>query len=259
MKPVSLSPDVAAIAAMLVAKRPLVHNITNFVVMNFTANALLAIGASPAMVHAAEEVEEFVAISQALVINIGTLDGAFVNSMELAAATAVRTGVPWVLDPVGVGATAYRNRVAARLAGLGPSIIRGNAGEIIALAGASGAHMKGVDSLVASDNAVEAAAALAARTGAVVAVTGATDYVVAPAGIRTVTGGHAISQMVTGTGCMTTAIVGACLAVASPIAAAEAGLTLMKRAAERAALRSNEPGSYAVGLIDSLHALAHGR
>jgi hydroxyethylthiazole kinase len=249
----------ASVSAKIVAARPLVHNITNFVVMNFTANALLAVGASPAMVHAEEEVEEFVALAQALVVNIGTLDAPFIRSMELAAAKAQSSNIPWVLDPVGVGATSLRNCTAARLADLGPSVIRGNAGEIIALAGLSGAQVRGVDSLAASDDAIAAAHMLSQRSGAVVAVTGATDYVVAPSGVTAIPGGHVMSQMVTGTGCATSAIVGACLAVAAPDHAAIAALQMMKLAAERAAARADAPGSFAVALIDGLHAVAHAR
>jgi hydroxyethylthiazole kinase len=237
---------------LLRAKKPLVHNITNFVVMNWTANILLAAGASPAMVHAHEEVEDFVSFSNALVINIGTLDPFFVKSMELATKRAIEKSIPWVLDPVGVGATAYRNTIATKLLKHKPSVIRGNASEIIALAGASGSRTKGVDSTAASDEAIEAAKALSKSSGAVVAVTGATDYIVSNDGIIAIKGGHPISQDVTGTGCATTALVGACLAVAPPFEAAAAALTLMKAAAKAAAKKANGPGSFAVRLLDSL-------
>jgi hydroxyethylthiazole kinase len=243
------------LAAKLRAERPLIHNITNFVVMNLTANALLAIGASPAMVHAVEEVADFVPLSRALVLNIGTLDAPFVAGMDLAVKAARQCGVPWLLDPVGAGATPYRTRIATALAAQGPAIIRGNAGEIIALAGASDALTKGVDSLAHSEAALDAARDLAAQTGAVIAVTGATDYVVSADGVLAVPGGHAMSQSVTGTGCATSAIIGAYLTVALPREAAYAGLTLMKRAAEHAAQHSTRPGRFAVALIDALHEL----
>lgn len=246
----------SSVAAKLRAERPLVHNITNFVVMNPTANALLAIGASPAMAHAVEEVADFTPHARALVVNIGTLDSPFVAGMHLAVKTANRHGVPWLLDPVGAGATPYRTRVATELAAQGPAIIRGNAGEIIALAGASGALTKGVDSLAQSEAALEAARDLAARSGALVAVTGAVDYVVSTYETLAVPGGHLMSQSVTGTGCMTSAIIGACLAVAPPREAALAGLSFMKCAAEIAADQSAGPGRFAVALIDALHHLA---
>jgi hydroxyethylthiazole kinase len=231
---------------------PLVHNITNSVVTNWTANVLLAVGASPAMVHAPEEVEEFVSISRALVINIGTLDEVFLSGMRLAAAKAQQRSVPWVLDPVGVGATAYRRAAVKELLAFRPAVIRGNAAEIMTLAGEQGAQARGVDSLRGSEAAVSAAQSLADRTGAVVAVTGATDYIVSAAGVVAVKGGHPLSQRVTGTGCAATALVGACLAVASPEAAAVAALTGLKRAAETAAGFADEPGSFAVKLIDAL-------
>jgi hydroxyethylthiazole kinase len=260
--PQSLHPLPSAASAEVCARvrgqRPLVHNITNFVVMNFTANVLLAAGASPAMVHAIEEVEDFVAISRALVVNIGTLDAPFVTGMERAAAAARRNGVPWVLDPVGVGATAYRNGVAARLLALGPAVVRGNASEIIALAGLAGARPKGVDSTAGSEEAMAAASSLSTRAGTVVAVTGATDYVVDGERVVAIPGGHPMSQDVTGTGCATSALVGACLAVSPPVEAAVAALSLMKAAAARAGAEDPGPGTFAVRLVDALHAVSRG-
>ena len=140
---------------------PLVHNITNFVAMEVVANCLLALGASPAMVHAEEEVEDFVAIASALVVNIGTLSPPWVRAMEAAATRAGALGKPWVLDPVGCGATPYRTRAAAHLATLKPTVIRGNASEILALAGATSAPTKGVDSSHEASEAFAAGSALA--------------------------------------------------------------------------------------------------
>lgn len=247
----------AALSAALVklrAERPLIHNITNFVVMNWTANVLLAAGASPAMVHAVEEVAEFTAISKALVINIGTLDASFVAGMDLAIASAQTHRVPWVLDPVGVGATRYRTDVALRLSRMKPAAIRGNASEIMALAGAAGSG-RGVDSLSASADAIDAARHLSGDTGAVVAVTGATDYVIVGEDVTPVSGGHPISQQVTGTGCATTALVGAFLAVLPARDAAIAGLALMKRAAELAEPEAPGPAGFATMLIDAIAAI----
>src|SRR5450631_3261652 len=138
------------------ARRPLVHNITNYVAMTLSANVLLALGASPAMVHAEEEVEDFVAIADALVVNIGTLSPSWVAAMRLAIARATALGKPWVLDPVGCGATPYRTKVAVELAALKPSVIRGNASEILSLADQAGQAGKGVDSLASADDAVGA-------------------------------------------------------------------------------------------------------
>jgi hydroxyethylthiazole kinase len=244
-------PAFAETLLVLRAKRPLVHNITNLVVTNFTANALLALGASPVMSHAPEEVEAFAAMAGALVINIGTLDAPSVASMHLAARRAAAAGVPWILDPVGVGATDYRTRTTAALLTDKPSVIRGNAGEIMACAGAAGA-VKGVDSLAGSDAAVDAARQLSRTSGAVVAVTGATDYVVSGDDVAAVEGGHPMSQQVTGTGCAATAVIGAFMAILPPREAALCGLAAMKRAAERAARSAAGPGSFAMGFVDAL-------
>jgi len=249
------APPLGEAWAALRAKRPLVHNITNFVVMNFTANVLLALGASPVMAHAVEEVEDFAGMAQSLVINIGTLDASFVAAMHLAAARAGKQNVPWILDPVGAGATRYRTDTAQALIARGPAVIRGNGGEILALAGEVDAGAsKGVDSLADSDSALEAARRLAARTGAVVAVTGARDFVVTADRVETVDGGHVMSQQVTGTGCAATAAIGAFLGVAPPFEAAVHGLTAMKRAAAAAASKAEGPGSFAVQLIDAIAA-----
>lgn len=158
------------------AKSPLVHCITNFVSMDIMANVLLAAGASPAMAHSIGEVEAFVGISSALLINVGTLSDEWVGAMKLAAAEARRRGTPWVLDPVGCGATPYRTKVCAELLALQPTVVRGNASEILALAGAS-ASVKGVDSTAAAGEALAAAQALAAARRGVVAVSGAEDLV----------------------------------------------------------------------------------
>jgi hydroxyethylthiazole kinase len=239
--------------ALIRERRPLIHNVTNFVVMNPTANALLAVGASPVMAHALEEVTEFAAMAQAVVINMGTVDSLFFPAMDMAARRARKKNVPWVFDPVGMGATAFREGVGKHLAKLKPSVIRGNASEIMALAGGK-ASGKGVDSGDASDAALDAAKRLSAKRKTVVAVTGATDFVVEGDNLVAIDGGHPMSQQVTGTGCMTTALVGAFLAVAPPREAAVAALSLMKHAAEQAAQGARGPGSFAVNLIDALAA-----
>ncbi len=240
--------------ALLRDTRPLVHNVTNFVVMNWTANVLLALGASPVMAHAPEEVEDFAAMAQALVINIGTLDATFTGAMQLAAKRAHKKGVPWILDPVGAGATLYRTTTAKSLIARKPTIIRGNAGEIMALAGKAKGTSKGVDSLAASDAAVDAAKRLAQKCGAIIVVTGATDYVVSPDRIETVEGGHAMSQQVTGTGCATTAVIGAFMGIEPAFDAAIHGLSIMKRAASKAATSAPGPGTFAIRMLDAIAA-----
>ena len=245
---------IAESLAHLRERRPLVHNITNFVVMNFTANTLLALGASPAMVHAPEEVQAFVAISGALVVNIGTLDSAFVMSMSLAARQAVATGIPWVLDPVGAGATAFRTRTSLDLLALAPNVLRANASEVLAIAGTSGHMSKGVDATISSRHAVEAARHLARASRTIVAVTGAVDYVISADHGVAIEGGSPMSQLVTGTGCAATACVGAFLAVEKdPVLAAASGLAVLKTAAASAARRAKGPGAFQSALLDALH------
>jgi hydroxyethylthiazole kinase len=234
---------------------PLVHNITNYVAMDVTANALLAIGASPAMVHAVEEAADFAGISQALVVNVGTLSPAWVEAMRRAVESIASHGRPWVLDPVGAGATPYRTEVARELAGMRPSVIRGNASEILALAGASG-RPRGVDSVDPAEAALDAAKEMAARWGCVVAVSGATDHVTDGERVVRVRNGHEMMTRVTALGCTATAITGALLAVGlAPMEAAAGALAVLGLCGERAATRAAGPGSLRMHLIDELYTL----
>ena len=196
------------------AQSPLVHSITNLVVMNFNANALLALGAAPVMAHAEEEVRDMVGIAQALVLNIGTLEPDWISAMKLALAAARERGIPVVLDPVGAGATPYRNAALAELLQAGaPTIVRGNASEIMSLAGLA-VRTRGVDSAASSLEAVEAARNLARELGAVVCVSGADDHVVDGSGRwATLSKGHPWMTRVTGVGCSASALVGAFAAV----------------------------------------------
>lgn len=196
------------------AQAPLVHSITNLVVMNFNANALLALGASPVMAHAELEVRDMVGIAQALVLNIGTLEPDWIRAMKLALAAARERGIPVVLDPVGAGATPYRNAALADLLQAGaPTIVRGNASEIMSLAGLA-VRTRGVDSAASSLEAVEAARSLARELGAVVCVSGADDHVVDASGRwATLSNGHPWMTRVTGVGCSASALVGAFAAV----------------------------------------------
>ncbi|MDD4887277.1 MAG: hydroxyethylthiazole kinase [Thiomonas sp.] len=195
-------------------QQPLVHNITNFVVMNYNANALLALGAAPVMAHAREEVRDMAGIAQALVLNIGTLSPDWVEAMGMALDTARCRGIPVVLDPVGAGATPYRNHAIATLLAIGsPTVLRGNGSEILSVAGLEAAT-RGVDSAAASDDAVAAARALAARLGAVVCVSGATDHILAPDGRHLrLANGHPWMTRVTGVGCSASTLIGAFCAV----------------------------------------------
>jgi len=232
---------------------PLTHCITNIVVTGFTANVLLALGASPAMVIAPEEAGEFSPIAQALLINVGTVTQIDALAMTKAAAAAQKAGTPWVLDPVAVGVLEFRTQIAVDLLKYRPAVIKGNASEIMALAGSTGGG-KGVDSAASSTEALPQAQALASRTESVVAVTGEVDYVTD--GVQTVCipGGDVLMTKVTGTGCALGAVMAAFLAVCeSPMQAAIAGSAVFSEAAQQAARLSSGPGSFASCFLDRLY------
>lgn len=234
---------------------PLVHNITNYVAMDLSANALLAAGASPAMVHAQEEAADFARIADAVVINIGTLSPPWVEAMHDAAAVAAERGIPWILDPVGVGATPYRTKTAAALLDRSPTVVRGNASEILALAGTAQGG-KGVDSAHEATDAVDAARELAVRTSGVVAVTGAADLVTDGRTVVTVRGGHPMMSRITALGCAASALVGAFAAVEPDrLKATAAALAVLGVAGERAATDSPGPGTLRLRILDELHAM----
>jgi len=236
---------------------PLIHNITNYVAMNITANALLAIGASPVMAQALEEVEDMVNIASAVVINIGTLSPPWVKAMTLAIKAAAKKNIPVVLDPVGAGATPYRTETARRLLETGPvAIVRGNASEIRALV-ESGARTKGVDSLEAAEAAIEAARELSIKSGAVVSVSGPVDYVVKEAGLISVYNGHPLMPRVTGLGCTATALTAAFASVNRNYLEAAAGaMSVMGLAGELAAQDCHGPASFEVAFLDWLFRLS---
>ena len=232
------------------------HNITNYVVMNTTANALLALGASPVMAHAEEEVAEMAGLARALVINIGTLSRTWVHAMMEAERAAHARNTPIVLDPVGAGATRFRTETAHRLINeVPPTIIRGNASEIRALCTAD--HVtRGVDSVHTSEDALDAARALAARHGCVVSVSGATDLVVGGESVIRVRNGHPMMPRVTGLGCTATALTGAFAAVnASPLRAAAHAMAVMGIAGELAIMDCRGPGTFQVRVLDALYLL----
>jgi hydroxyethylthiazole kinase len=241
------------------ASAPLIHNIANIVVTNVTANALLALGASPAMVENTEEVAELAAIAGALVVNLGTISPAWAAAMRLATLSAYQAGTPWVLDPVAVGALGYRTRLARELLESHPTVIRGNASEIMALAGMA-AGGKGVDSLLPSDAAVAAAKELALRYGSVVSVSGAVDYITDGARVVGVENGHAIMTRVTGMGCTASAVTGAYLAVLDdPFDAAIAAMVTMGVAGDNVMAGEGTTrigsGTFQVAFLDALYHL----
>lgn len=235
---------------------PLVHNITNYVVMNNTANALLSLGASPVMAHAENEVADMVNITQALVLNIGTLSDAWIQAMSKAASQAGKTGVPIIFDPVGAGATPYRTETVHRLLSeTSPSIIRGNASEIMAIS-MTDAKTKGVDSLAASDAALDAARQLSARYQCTVCVSGEIDYVVNADRTALIRNGHPMMPKVTGLGCTASALCGAFSAVnSSSFEAASHAMSVMGIAGEIAAEQAKGPGSLQLHFLDSLYSL----
>ena len=244
-------------------KGPLVHNITNYVVMNTTANALLAVGASPIMAHAIEEIGDLIGIADALVLNIGTLSASWVASMRKAGEAARIRALPTVLDPVGVGASRMRTETAlALLDAARPAVVRGNPSEILALARAAGcseerAGTKGVDSVHTADAARSAAQALAKRHACTVVVSGPTDLVTDGESTVFLTGGSPLMPRVTGMGCTASALVGAFATVAeSPLEAAVSAMAVMSGAGEIAALHAGGPGSFQVHFLDALYTLA---
>jgi len=235
-------------------RKPLVHQITNYVVMNETANATLALGALPVMAHAREEVGEMVGLAGALVLNIGTLSPPWVDAMLVAGAAANAVGTPVVLDPVGAGATRYRTETAKRiLTEVEVAVLRANQGEMATLAGIA-AEVRGVESIGAAREPSEVARHAAATLGVVAAVTGAVDHVSDGENVLAVANGHELLASVTGTGCMASAITGCFLAVRpdAPLEAAAEALAAFGVAAEDAAVEAKGPGSFHVGLYDAL-------
>ena len=258
--------DPAAAAALLARVRevrPLVHHITNTVTQNDVANTTLALGASPVMAQAPEEVEAMVAQARALVLNLGTPSRAEVDAMLLAARRANSRGIPVVLDPVGVGATPFRTAQAGRLLGeIRLACVRGNGGEIAALAGRPGG-VRGVDAVPEpgdagpnGDGRVRLAAGLALRLGCAVAATAKVDVLTDGTRLVRLAHGHPWLARITGSGCMATACIGAFAAVEpDALAAAVAGLACFELAAEEAAKTAAGPGSFRVGLFDALASL----
>ena len=238
-------------------RKPLIHQITNYVVMNETANATLALGALPVMAHAVEEVEEMTRLASALVLNIGTLSERWVEAMFLAGAAASERAIPVVLDPVGAGATAYRTDTAHRILDVvDVTVLRGNAGEIATLVGAR-AEVRGVESISTGIAPAELAVRAAKLLGVIASVTGPVDHVSDGERVLTVSNGHELLTTVTGTGCMSSAMTGCFLAAkpGEPLEAAAEALAAFGVAAEDAAAGADGPGTFHARLYDALYAL----
>jgi hydroxyethylthiazole kinase len=248
--------NIGADLALIRERKPLVHQITNYVVMNESANVTLALGALPVMAHAPQEVDEMAAAASALVLNIGTLSDDWVEAMLLAGRAANRAGVPVVLDPVGAGATAYRTETARRLLEeLEVAVLRGNSAEVATLAGRR-AEIRGVEAVGAAGGA-ELALEAARALGCIAAVTGAVDHVSDGEQTLSLANGHELLGTVTGTGCMATAITGCFLGVRPdrPLEVAAEALVAFGVAGEDAAASAKGPGSFHVALYDALYAL----
>ena len=254
---ISVTADGIMSSVETIRKRsPLIHNIPNYVVMKTTANALLALGASPVMAHAKEEVRDMVALAGALVINLGTLSQPWVESAFIAIEAAVAREVPVIIDPVGAGATPYRTATFRDLIrSYPPTVIRGNASEIMALT-TEAAATKGVDSTDASHQALDAAFLLTGEFGSVVCISGETDYVVRDTAVAKIKNGHPMMPRVTGLGCTASALCGAFAAVQPDTAQAVAeAMAVMGIAGELAALHAPGPGTLQLRFIDTLYRL----
>lgn len=247
----SLTESIIAALALVREQKPLVVNITNYVVMNNTANALLAIGASPIMAHSRQEMAEMMHIAGSLVINIGTLDSEWIERMLFAVEQANANNKPIVLDPVGSGASVLRTQTARTLAAKANNlIIRGNASEIIALAGEA-SQTKGVDALDSSDTALAAAQVLVAQYHANVVISGEVDYVVTASQTISLSNGHHMMPYVTGMGCSLTALTGAFAAIGETSGLAATAIYAI--AGEIAAEQSAGPASLQLNIIDGLY------
>lgn len=240
---------------VLRGRNPLVQCLTNTVVTNFTANVLLAIGATPAMTDIPAEAGLFAGIASATLINVGTPHAEQRIAMVEAAAAAQRAASPWVLDPVAVGALPIRTALARELLGYSPTAIRGNASEIIALAG-FGNGGRGVDTVDSAESALEAGVHLARTHGTVVAISGATDLITDGTDVIRISNGHPYLTLVTGGGCALGAVTAAFLAVSdNPLVATASATAVYTIAAEVAAGSARGPGTFAVAFIDALAAV----
>jgi hydroxyethylthiazole kinase len=237
-------------------QHPLIHHITNFVVMNDTANITLAFGALPVMAHAKEEVKEMVGAAGALVLNMGTLTPKWIKAMLMAGVRANQINVPIIFDPVGAGATSFRNEAAEAItSNLHLAVIRGNSGESGALAGAGGL-VKGVESVEGVSDPQKVAADLAQMEETVIAISGKRDILSDGHRSLGVDNGHVMLKTITGTGCMaTTAIAIFCAVESDYLTAASAALAVYGLAAEKAAKVAKGPGTFRSALLDAVYNL----
>jgi len=241
-------------------KGPLVHNISNLVVINFIANGLLASGASPIMAHALEEIDEIVSMAGSVVLNIGTLDNEWLDSIYAAANYAAMRSVPLVLDPVGAGVSRMRTEAACKLIkNSNLSVLRGNASEIMAchhhlLASGTQARGRGVDAAHKSEAALVAGQELATTFDLCVVISGKTDFIINSSHTLGLQNGDTLMTKVTGMGCLSSALVGAFLGVQKDrFNAAAHAMSFMGVCGELAARDAAGPASFAEAFLDKLH------
>lgn len=247
--------DLAHVVSEVRDRAPLVHCITAAVSMNLVADALLATGARPMMTETAAEAPAMDAVADALLVNLGSLSVDGAEGIVPTVAVARAAARPWVLDPAAVGVAPVRTRLAARVLPDRPAVVRGNASEVLALAGA-GTGGRGADATDQTETALDAALSLAREHGSVVAVSGAVDLITDGARVIRVRNGDPLLTKVTGTGCSLGALVAACASVCDPLAAAVAATVWLGVAGERAAARARFPGSFRVAMLDELAALS---
>jgi hydroxyethylthiazole kinase len=248
--------DCAYALAALRERSPLVQCLTNIVVAQWTANVLLAVGAAPAMVDNPEEAGAFARIAGGVLVNLGTPYADTAAAMEQAVAAANDAGAPWVLDPVAAGALGWRTEIARKLLSESPTVLRGNASEVMALTGGAGG--KGVDSIDTPEAALDAAVELAGLHGTVVAISGPVDHLTDGSRVVKVANGHPLLTRVTGVGCALGAMIAGFAAVLDdPLLAAVAATATLTVASEAAvaSLPAAGPGSFAVSLLDQLSLL----
>jgi hydroxyethylthiazole kinase len=248
-------PQVVQDLAELRRSGPLTHCHSSSVGAALMANVLLALGASPAMIAARQEVVEFAALARGILISLASVTEDRADNLLLSADAAQRAGTPWVFDPVAIGVLKFRTRLAHELLPYRPAVIKGNASEILALAGLDG-HAKGVDATVPSIDALASAHQLARKTGAVIVITGAVDYITDGRQVIEIPGGHPVMARVTGTGCALGALIAAFLGVCpTPLRAACAAAVVFATAGEQAGDETSGPGSFTVRFLDLLSLL----
>ena len=249
--------DLAAVLENLRKKNPLILSLTNNVVQGITANMLLAVGAAPVMLNEAAECEQLLSVcANGLLVNVGTLSHPQAELMRAAVDAAHAAGLPWVLDPVAVGLLRFRTEFCHELLAMRPTLIRGNASEIMALAGEA-AGGRGTDTTEESSAAVQSARKLAQQCGCTVLVTGPVDYVTDGERVLALGNGDPLMTRVTGVGCAMGALAAACVASApDAFTGAAACAAILGIAGERAAARCPRPGSFAGALLDELDAVS---